>query len=284
VAIENRNGRTYAYTTQRIGTRVVRKYQGSGRLATLSEQLDKCKRHERQIERSQIQLQQHEWAEELRAQHEWLKAITAIVNEALTRSGWHQARRQWRKKRGTNMQALATVDGLPWVSSELTALAGNLDPETREKASKGDMTVLAKIDAYLENPAARALWGDMGRFLLTKWVIICAGTNELLKQGIVRFASDLRDKLAGPNPNALEQLLAERVVVSWLFVHVAEKQLGDYFESTCMKRTSIHMRRVDLANRNFLSACRTLAKVRRVQLPNLMAIVNVNPPTTTSLE
>ena len=33
-----------------------------------------------------------------------------------------------------------------------------------------------EVDAFLGNPAAVALWGDMGRRLLQRWIEIYAGT------------------------------------------------------------------------------------------------------------
>ncbi|MBX9584582.1 MAG: hypothetical protein K2X87_30130 [Gemmataceae bacterium] len=37
-------------------------------------------------------------------------------------------------------------------------------------------------------------------------------------------------------------------------------------------------KRVDSAHRNLMAACRPLAKVRKSKLPDVLALVNVNPP------
>lgn len=47
-----------------------------------------------------------------------------------------------------------------------------------------------------------------------------------------------------------------------------------------------HIKRIELAHRNLMAACRTLAKVRRAKLPDVFAVVNValtsrNPETAT---
>jgi hypothetical protein len=41
-------------------------------------------------------------------------------------------------------------------------------------------------------------------------------------RAVRRFVSDLQSGLAGPNPTALDDLLAERVVIGWIFLHHCE--------------------------------------------------------------
>jgi len=40
-----------------------------------------------------------------------------------------------------------------------------------------------------------------------------------------------------------------------------------------------HTKRIEMAKRNLLSAARTLAKMKSSKLPDVLAMVNVNPPT-----
>src|SRR5262249_1352382 len=61
-------------------------------------------------------------------------------------------------------------------------------------------------------PAAVALWGDIGRRLLQWWIKLFAGDCLRIQRAVWWFASDLRSRLAGPNPSALDLRLADRVV------------------------------------------------------------------------
>ena len=45
------------------------------------------------------------------------------------------------------------------------------------------------------------------------------------------------------------------------------------------KESEFHTKRIEMANRNLMIAARTLAKVKKSKLPDVLALVNVNPPT-----
>jgi hypothetical protein len=78
-------------------------------------------------------------------------------------------------------------------------------------------------------------------------------------------------------------LLAERVVLAWLFLSWCEDQYAAQLERLSWQESECHTRRIEMAHRSLMSACRTLAKVRRAKLPDVLALVNVSPPPTTAL-
>lgn len=88
---------------------------------------------------------------------------------------------------------------LSWDSDELIAAVGKPDKETQERAKAGDPAATAAINEYLAHPAAKALYGDIGRHTLNAWVKLCARDNVAIHQGLIRFACDLRAALTGPN-------------------------------------------------------------------------------------
>lgn len=278
MALEHRGSGVYYYTSRRIGRRVVKEYGGSGRPAVLCSQYDALMREKHRLERHRKRWKLDSIRIGISAQRDWLAAIDQVVAEALEKSGWHRVRRQWRRKRGENVSELSNLTELTWVSSELIEAAGQIDPQTEEKASKKDKEALKAVDKFLDNPAAKAFWGDMGRYVLNTWVKHFAGTNEVMRRGLIRFASDLRASLAGPNPNALEQLVAERVVLAWFFANWSEYQYANQVKEFTAAQAQHQFKRLDLAHRNLMSACRTLAKVKRSKLPDVLALVNLAPP------
>lgn len=175
------------------------------------------------------------------------------------------------------MTALSAADvRRTWVPSEISAAAGKLPGETARQANDGDRECIAAVDAFLSNPAATALWGDICRHALLKVVRIYAGKDLLLERAVLKFASELRTELAGPNPDALDLILAERVVIAWAFVTTAEMQYARRMQQEPPYRAlEFDLKRIDLANRQLLAAARTLAKVRRVKLPDVMAVVTL---------
>ena len=106
---------------------------------------------------------------------EFFARVTGIAADALTAAGWHQHRREWRKRRGNIMNALATTTAAQgtWVTEELFNGIGKVSADVLDKAAKGDRTALPAVNAFLRNnPAAIALWGDIGRQTLLKVIQI----------------------------------------------------------------------------------------------------------------
>jgi hypothetical protein len=94
--------RGYYYRVRKVNGRVVREYVGTGRVAHLAAHLDALDREKREAERAA-------WREE-RAQLDALDAgVAALIRltdlaaaAALLAAGFHQHKRQWRRKRHGN--------------------------------------------------------------------------------------------------------------------------------------------------------------------------------------
>ena len=262
VGLVVRGTRSYYYTSRRVGGRVVTRYAGSGECAVLMARSDAIRRSHREAEtatRATTAAAARSEFADLRAQ---IAAMNSAVAAALRASGWHQHRREWRKKRGTTMTLpLATIDATgTWVSAELSAAAGKLSPEQSQQARAGDRAAVPAVNAYLANPAATALWGDLGRHLTLKLIRLHVGNDVLLETATIKFASELRGRLAGPNSTPLELLVAERVVVAWLFVNWAENQYASLVrEGTTYRDAEFQLKRIGLAK----GTCRVGIRVDR---------------------
>ncbi|MFO0847708.1 MAG: hypothetical protein U0871_03970 [Gemmataceae bacterium] len=111
-----------------------------------------------------------------------------------------------------------------------------------------------------EDPEAVALWGtSAGGCWSSGRTGTPAGTWP--SSALYRFAADLRDRLAGPNPSALEVLLAERVVIGWVFVNYCESAYLGALDKLTWDVSKCHTQRLELAHRTLMAACGTLAKV-----------------------
>jgi hypothetical protein len=104
MGLEKRGGRSYYYTAERVGGRVVKHYIGSGRVAAIAAQLTATWRAERTAERDA------ERAADRRARKELadLDAALAPLDEladllaraALLAAGFHRHHRgEWRRRR-----------------------------------------------------------------------------------------------------------------------------------------------------------------------------------------
>lgn len=77
---------------------------------------------------------------------------------------------------------------------------------------------------------------------------------------------------------ALARLVAERVVVGWVALNYFESQYARQIVTLTVPHQKFYLAQIDLAQRNLMSAARTLAKVKRAKLPEVLALVNVMPP------
>jgi hypothetical protein len=282
LALEFRNGRVYYYASERIGRSVIKRYGASGSLAYALSIFDATGREERKL-RAEGRADRVNRLARIRAKlRKWLARVNSLVADALVAEGWHQHNRgEWRRKRGKAMTTGAATIRPRWHGPELAQLAGTMDPVTAKKAAKGDRSVIAAVEAFLDRPAAVILWGDMGRRVLERWVEKYAGSCRMTERALLRFAADLRERLAGPNPDALVQLVAERVVIGWVALSYFEHQ----YAGTDKLTVSLHefyLARIEMAHRSLMSACRTLAKIKRARLPDLLALVNVAPQVPTA--
>ncbi len=283
MALEHRNGHVYYYQSLRIGDRVRREYRACGYLATLMGTLDGLQREKKKIIRWSRDDRRARWQRRFKQIRRALARSGGLVAEALRATGWHQHKREWRRKRGQPMKTdVATViEG--WLPADLQARAGVLDADTTAKARQGDRATLPAVRAYLDNPAAVALWGDAGRKVLERWVRINANGDLIAEEALLRRAAALREGLAGPNPSALDLLMAEQVVLAWVALTVTEYWYAGLMEAVFLNAKlagaeilNLLSKQVAHAQRQLMAACRTLAKARRAKLPEVLALVRVN--------
>ncbi|HJZ54029.1 MAG TPA: hypothetical protein VKE74_03695 [Gemmataceae bacterium] len=97
---EQRGGRSYYYTAERIGGRVVKSYVGTGRVAELAAQLDAINRQEREAEDEDAQSARDELADLDAALAPLSELADLLARAALQAAGFHQHHRgEWRRRR-----------------------------------------------------------------------------------------------------------------------------------------------------------------------------------------
>ncbi len=266
-------GRPAYYRSIRQGDRVRSVYLASGPGAlTLAERDAETKRKSK-MERE---------ADEARARQtaEWFGRVERIARAAILAAGWHQWKRQWRRRRTMN--------------DELTiAPAAPAPAPTPARPGKRGMTeegrgILARVEAgdgtinhrearllFRERPDLLETTGNPAHSLLMAWMVKSypdtkKAEREALVQNIKRVAADL----AGPDPTPLERLLAERAAVCWAEVNGLELCIAAGQCSTPGSNGSYWIKRIDSANRRYLAALRTLAVVRKLGVPGLQ--VNID--------
>jgi len=147
----------------------------------------------------------------------------------------------------------------PELSSDVEKLA-----ELVARAEIGDEEILPRLRGFRDRrPAIWESAGDVARQAQDAQIALYAGPNLLLRESVERKLDALKDELSVPDQSALEALIIERVMLSWLQAGTADAQLAqadDVSKATAYTR----QRRVDQSNRRFLAASRQLATVRKL--------------------
>jgi hypothetical protein len=139
--------------------------------------------------------------------------------------------------------------------------------ELVKKAEKGNREGLPEIRKILKEDPELA-WRIMDYGKLAEWHFIERMTKDKdfgSKEVLRRQLAAMREEIAGENPSALERLLAERVVATWLQIQFYEGlYAAGMYQSTSISQGSYQQKRLDRAHRNHLSAIRTLAQIRKM--------------------
>jgi hypothetical protein len=110
---------------------------------------------------------------------------------------------------------------------------------------------------------------DTGR-MVEKQIIRCMRTAAMEKMLLELGAEDLRRDLGWQGASGLERMLIQAVVNAYLVSNVAQLQYqARLSEPMALQIASYWDKRLSAANKRFLAAANTLAKVRRLELPGL---------------
>jgi hypothetical protein len=250
---ETRNSKRYYYHKFKVNGKVLSLYLGSGPAADLFAQRVEDRRLEAAIEKERHQAEFNRLDSEERPILDYFGQVDVQFRVTMYAAGWYQHRRQWRKRGLITMGKRNQIPSL--------GLAPRADIET---------AMYRRLFAEDDGTLVDANGADMARNAET--ALISQITNdprrrEALRRKLVLITADL----SGPNPTAIEGLLARRAALCWLDayymdilsslsmgVDTADSTLGEYYQ-----------RRQSRAHRRLLSACKTLAACRRLALPNL---------------
>jgi hypothetical protein len=248
-----RNGRTYYYQKRWERGRCVSAYLGAGPLAQLAaqqQQQEQARRAQERAERERLQALGRTPAAAAAYRQEIRRVVCAVL-EAL---GFHQHKRQWRKRMTTETALAREAHAL----LTKTAL-------TREERQR----FCAALDAM---PQLAVTFGDMPeqarRALLTGYEAVG------IKEAIDRRMHQLATALGADQATALERLLIDDILICWLDLYQFQAALARQHE------TRVHLAQQAAAepilaakHRRYLHAIEALARVRR--LLKLTVQVNV---------
>ena len=142
-----------------------------------------------------------------------------------------------------------------------------------DKAKKGDKTAMGELRPLLaSSPGLLDDYGKLAENTQRSLIRNMSGDNLLFQEGVLQRLSSLRMELSGMVPSPLEVLLVERILTCWLEVQYYDALYAQNMKDLNLRQGDYYQRRQDRAHMRFLSAVKSLAMIRRLQLP----VVQVN--------
>ena len=262
--------RGYTYETYRDGGRVCRRYIGRADWMGAAIYLQRLDR-ERDEEKRQRERAPIEAAKTLQTSIDaYCGALDSLVSDAMTAAGYHRHKRgNWRKRRAQfGEKPMPQTQNIAIPAPAGTAKA--TDRAQLAKAQKDPVAARELLDKCTPDKEAELLdiLAPVARNASTHLISHLSADNELVKEAYRRQLEKTAREVAGPNPTPLEIQLANRVALCELSVVAAER-----LYSGCIGK-SLHIwqiagKQLDGAHRRHLSAIKTLASVRKAQLPDV---------------
>lgn len=139
------------------------------------------------------------------------------------------------------------------------------------RVDAGDEAAITEFRQHWNHPEMARRFGTDLPALIQCGLLSQFGLNrKSLALALTAKRRQLRDSLAATSESPILQLLAERVATCWLFVHVLETICAFCRHPELRKH---YQQAIDSAHRRYLAALKTLADVRRLNLPAIQ--VNV---------
>jgi hypothetical protein len=152
--------------------------------------------------------------------------------------------------------------------------------EKLKRLNHGDASLVPWLKALLAQDATGELVnqfnGDLSQAAVDKVLDRVLGDSLIVREALRRKVEMVRDGLAGPNPSALERIVAGRAVFCWAVVYWFEANYARLAGDLTLAQAEFHQRRIDRAHQRFLSSVTALAKLRRLKLPTPAVQINVN--------
>lgn len=137
------------------------------------------------------------------------------------------------------------------------------------RAQAGDEAVVPALREFLRRRgAADAFGGNLAWSAMSALVRAHAGSDLLVREAIFGKLDLLYLRLCSESekPTAVEELLIERVVSTWLHLHSLEEQYASTPDPMIIQM-SCYQRAISAAQFRYLSAIKELAEIRKQPLP-----------------
>lgn len=148
------------------------------------------------------------------------------------------------------------------------------------KANEGDSDAITKLRDELNGSNADLLisaCGDISHQAKMTLMDAMFGKQEGYKLAALKSMKQLREDLGWETSPRIEQMLIDRIVLEWQYLHWTELTSIQAGKSS-LSQAKYNQERIDRANKRYLAATKMLATIRKMALPirvELKADVNL---------
>ena len=256
MAWESRGNASYLYRKVRVAGKVQSEYVGRGFHAEFVAMQDAAERQQAEIVRNaerEERRQQDAYDREINRHSGKLRTLVSTV---LVASGYHQHKRQWRRKRMIKISC---------------------PPELSKALQADDMPALQA--AMVRYPAAAAQLGNLSLHMQDTIVRRMFGEESPgVSLVVLEHARQMKAQLGYADSNAIEQSMIDHAVTCWLRLSETESRYESLLceNGVTLTRQEHWERRLSMAQNRYLKSVESLAKVRRLLSGVPLMQINVN--------
>jgi hypothetical protein len=147
-----------------------------------------------------------------------------------------------------------------------------------DKAQAGDAKALDEARPLIDKTGLWKYMGNLSRHVQDSWLDAITGRNKLVREAYEREADEMRRELLAAGESALERLLVERVIATWLQVCHADSVYAAMLKADghSFALGTYYRQRQDSAHARHLKAVKALATVRRLLIPAVQVNIGRN--------
>lgn len=258
----------YYYRRKRQGDKVISEYVGHGADAQLIALLDE---HEREQARAKREAFRRKVTAD-RGQQKEIDAVgqvaSDIVAAVLLVAGYHRHKRQWRKDRNVETITVKKPVDIDFTADQLNAIIAAVDSG---KPTRQQREALAQC--FERIPELARMHGDAMAHITTTLLKSLHGNAGQMAAGY--HLANLKTGLGYDEAPVLEQMLIEHIVVCFVRLQVIEwRNLQHTQGQHSMTEGAYWEKALSAAQRRYLRACETLARVRRLNVKIQVNVAN----------
>jgi hypothetical protein len=283
MGVELRKGRPYLYERRRVGGRLRAEYYGplDPGAADLLLRRAAMERDRRETQRQTLRIVVEKADAVLAAAAEFDRLADRVFRAVMHLTGHRLHHRgEWRRKHGERT--------MPDMSHFFTPPPGPKRPivtpwtpnkekqKVLDRAAAGDEMVIPAVRELLSDPRMVEQIGAVAGLAKTALIAKAAGEHIAVADAIDRMQLEYLGQLladGGPDPSFAERMAVTRAAHNWLVVHTLECMAATH--PVASPAAIAIDKRVSQAERRLHAALKSLALLRRLRRPVVLAQVNV---------